>query len=421
MTGRRLGMIGAACLLVVGMFAVTPASAETSDEAAKRAAAEIQAARDRANDAAEALFQAQSDREALLQELDSLELQQVQLQATVDQLHREVADVALGRFVNSGSGGIPLLTGLQAPQDQVQAEVFVNVLTNNGVDVLDQYEAARKELAANADALTEQQKQVDAQQKEFEQLQEEAQAEVVRLRDIEEERLKDEAVQQALLEQQQAAQAKWDEQIRRNAEEAARAQPNPGLAGTVDQVEAPSPDDTTTDGEIEQAPGVAAPAPNSGASGGTSGGRTGTGGIGSSAPGIDTGAGYIDNIVCPLLGAAYGDSWGAPRSGGRRHEGVDMLAPRGLPIVAVASGFVTFKQNQLGGNAASLAGDNGNRYYYAHFDSYEGTSRHVEAGETIGYVGDTGNAKGTPHLHFEIHPGGGVAVNPTPSVRYAGC
>jgi murein DD-endopeptidase MepM/ murein hydrolase activator NlpD len=98
-----------------------------------------------------------------------------------------------------------------------------------------------------------------------------------------------------------------------------------------------------------------------------------------------------------------------------------MLAPFGVPIVAVVSGTVTFKRNRLGGNAASLAGDNGNRYYYAHFASYEGSSRRVVAGEVIGYNGDTGNATGTPHLHFEVHPGGGVAVNPTPSVRAAGC
>ncbi len=418
---RRFGAVAAFGILLVGSFTVAPASAETSDEAAKRAAAEIQAARDRANEAADALFEAQHDREDLLTELEQLELAQAQLETTVEQLERDVEGVALGRFVDSGSSGIPLLTGLQAPQDQIQAEVFVDVLTNNGVDVLDQYDEARKDLEDNTDALADQRKEIEAQEVVFEQLRDDAQAEVVRLRDIEEERLKDEAVQQALLEQQQAAQARWDEQVRRNAEEAAKAQPNPGLAGTVDQVEAPSPDDTTTDGEIIGAAAAVTPAPNTGASGGTSGGRTGTGGIGSSAPGIDTGAGYVDNIVCPITGSAYGDSWGAPRSGGRRHEGVDMLAPRGTPIVAVTSGQITFKQNQLGGNAASLVGDNGNRYYYAHFDNYEGSSRYVQQGDVIGYNGDTGNAKGTPHLHFEIHPGGGLAVNPTPSVRYAGC
>jgi len=80
-------------------------------------------------------------------------------------------------------------------------------------------------------------------------------------------------------------------------------------------------------------------------------------------------------------------------------------------IVAVTSGYATFKQNHLGGNAVSLAGDNGNRYYYAHLSGYEGASRRVVQGEVIGYNGDTGNATGIPHLHFEVRLGGSP-VNP---------
>lgn len=412
------GIAVAMCVAIasVGGGAVT---AQTSDDAAKQAAAEIQAARDRANEAADALFDAQTDLETLRSELTRLELDQDRLQVQVDKLRRDVEAVALGRFVDSGASGIPLLTGIQAPQDQVQAEVFVDVLKNNGADVLDQYESAKLDLEDNREALEAQRGEIEEQQEVFEQLQDDAQAEVVRLREIEEERLQDEAVRKALLEQQAANEARWYDQARKNAEAAAKAQPNPGLAATVDQV-AVAPGEPA-DGEIEPPANAAAIAPNTGASGGTSGGRTGTGGIGSTAPGLDTGAGYIDNIVCPIVGARYGDSWGGPRSGGRRHEGVDMLAPRGTPIVAVTAGQVTFKQNHLGGNAASLVGDNGNRYYYAHFDGYEGVSRRVEAGEVIAYNGDTGNARGTPHLHFEIHPGGGLAVNPTPSVRFAGC
>ena len=88
--------------------------------------------------------------------------------------------------------------------------------------------------------------------------------------------------------------------------------------------------------------------------------------------------------------------------------------------MAVVSGTVQMRQNSLGGNALWVNGDDGNRYYYAHLSRYEGSNRAVAQGEIIGYVGSTGNA-GVPHLHFEVHPGGGAAVNPYPWVRAAGC
>ena len=122
-------------------------------------------------------------------------------------------------------------------------------------------------------------------------------------------------------------------------------------------------------------------------------------------------------MVCPVAGAhSFADTWGAPRSGGRSHKGVDMLAATGVPLVAVESGRVNFKQTRLGGNSVWLYGNSGTAYFYAHLSSFEGSSRSVGQGEVIGYNGSTGNA-GTPHLHFEVHPGGGTAVNPYPYVR----
>jgi len=123
-------------------------------------------------------------------------------------------------------------------------------------------------------------------------------------------------------------------------------------------------------------------------------------------------------IVCPVRGSvSFIDSWGAPRHQGP-HMGVDIMAARGTPDVAVVAGTVTFKSGGTSGNGAYLSGDDGNLYYYFHLDSYEGGARRVAQGEVIGYVGNTGDARYTAtHTHFEIHPGHGAAVNPYPSVR----
>jgi murein DD-endopeptidase MepM/ murein hydrolase activator NlpD len=122
--------------------------------------------------------------------------------------------------------------------------------------------------------------------------------------------------------------------------------------------------------------------------------------------------------ACPAPGSGFVDSFSAPRSGGRRHQGVDMMAPRGSPAVAVVPGSVSFSTSNLGGNQAWVHGNDGNTYFYAHLDSYVGSPRAVQLGEVIGRIGDTGNARGGPtHLHFEIHPGGGAAVDPYPTVR----
>jgi peptidoglycan LD-endopeptidase LytH len=126
----------------------------------------------------------------------------------------------------------------------------------------------------------------------------------------------------------------------------------------------------------------------------------------------------VGAMMCPVDGPVhFTDTWGAARSGGRSHQGVDMLAARGTPTVAPVSGEVQHRGSSLGGLSWYVYGDNGNMYYGTHLSAYENQGvGWVEAGTVIGYVGDTGNARGTPHLHFEVHPGGGAAVNPYPYV-----
>lgn len=111
------------------------------------------------------------------------------------------------------------------------------------------------------------------------------------------------------------------------------------------------------------------------------------------------------------------DTWGAQRSEGRRHEGIDIFAPRGTPVHSASRGVVVRKGwNRLGGKTVTVFGPGRWFHYYAHLDEWDAPAvgDWVEAGTVLGYVGDTGNAKGTPtHLHYGIYESGS-ARNPYP-------
>jgi murein DD-endopeptidase MepM/ murein hydrolase activator NlpD len=131
----------------------------------------------------------------------------------------------------------------------------------------------------------------------------------------------------------------------------------------------------------------------------------------------------VGSFICPLPRGqtSFIDSWGFPRSGGRTHKGVDMFAARGTPVYAVQAGTARPSTNSLGGVTVHLRADSGFSYYYAHLDGVAiSGSQRVDQGQVVGYNGNSGNARGTsPHLHFEIRPGGGGPVNPYPTVRAA--
>ena len=117
-------------------------------------------------------------------------------------------------------------------------------------------------------------------------------------------------------------------------------------------------------------------------------------------------------VRCPVRGARFMNDWGFPRSDTGFHQGNDLMAPRGTPIVAPASGTVVQGTGSIGGRYFRLTARDGTVYYGAHMSKF-GKSGRVKAGDVLGYVGNTGDAAGgATHLHFEIHPAGGAAVNP---------
>ena len=127
------------------------------------------------------------------------------------------------------------------------------------------------------------------------------------------------------------------------------------------------------------------------------------------------------DIECPVDGyLTFVNDFGYVRPDGGRHNGVDLFAARGTPVVAPVAGQMSPYPNPSGGKAFQFYGDDGIRFYGAHLDRYGGDG-YVEAGTVIGYVGNTGDAVNTsPHLHFEMHPGSGLSMNPYPSL-YRAC
>ncbi|HYE96888.1 MAG TPA: M23 family metallopeptidase [Rubricoccaceae bacterium] len=128
-----------------------------------------------------------------------------------------------------------------------------------------------------------------------------------------------------------------------------------------------------------------------------------------------------DHLPVPVAGVRPRDlanTWGAPRSGGRTHQGIDIFAPRGTPVLSATPGLVvTVGENNLGGQIVRVLGPGREWHYYAHLDRFGAfeSGDVVAEGDTLGYVGTTGNARGTPpHLHYGIYAATGEAQNPYP-------
>jgi murein DD-endopeptidase MepM/ murein hydrolase activator NlpD len=411
---RRILVIVWAVCFFAPLSVTTIGRADDTD--AQKAAKEIADARERANAAADAYFASES-------RIDQLDLQQNQLQSEISALEGDVKalqlaveNVAIGRYTRSGSTGVPLLTGFQSPEDTVKIDALMEVIYDSSANDFDRFDALNADLANKRQALADKKDEAVKERANLAQLKEAASSEVQRLKDVEADRLKDEAVRTALIAEQARRKRDTDRKQRLNA-------PTPTVPTPTDSVPdaAATPSDAGGDNGGDVSDDAPATAPTGAAtrpslpSGG--GGQTGGGGNGSFPGGGGNdyaGPGW----VCPTGAspAPFADTWGAPRSGGRRHQGVDMIGQRGIPVLAVVDGVAEAKQNALGGTTIWFTGVDGNSYYYAHLDGYRQLGS-VTAGTPIGILGQTGNAQfSIPHLHFEIHPGGGPAVNPYPTV-----
>ncbi|MEP7201039.1 MAG: peptidoglycan DD-metalloendopeptidase family protein [Ilumatobacteraceae bacterium] len=410
---RILGFVSALSLLAP-LLSAAPARADDPRTEAEKAAAEIADARERANAAADAYFASES-------RIDELTLQQTQLQSEITALEGEVKalqlaveNVSIGRYTRSGSTGVPLLTGFQAPEDQIKIDALMEVIYDSSANDFDRFDALNGDLADKRLQLADKKDQAEKERANLALLKDAAASEVQRLKAVEADRLQDEAIRTALLAEQARRKRDADRKQLLSA-------PTPTIPAPVDSSAVPGANSGATpaadpgsdSGDGAPATGVATrpSLPNAG------GGQTGGGGNGSFPGGGGNdyaGPGW----VCPTgsAPAPFGDTWGAPRSGGRRHQGVDMIGTRGIPVLAVVDGIAEAKTNALGGTTIWFSGVDGHKYYYAHLDGYLQLGS-VKAGTPIGIVGQSGNAQfSIAHLHFEIHPGGGPAVNPYPTV-----
>jgi peptidoglycan LD-endopeptidase LytH len=416
-TSRRLAIAIVVAALTATSLAGA-AHAQPDEGAAQQAAHEIAAAQDRANEAAKQWSLAEAELGTLQDEAAQLGQDRTALQAQVATLRTAVERAAAERFMSSGNGGIPILTGYQAPLDQLSAAELGRVAAGTSDDAFDRFDLAQRDLQRKADALTAKQAEVTQQRKRYEALSKDAAAQVEHLQQVEQKRRADERVRLALEAQRREEQRRLA--ARQAAEAAQRAAAEAQRAADQQRADAArqAEQDQAAQAAAQQA--AAAPAVDDVAQ------PPAPAGAGSSvtealAQQPSAAAPANSGMPCPVQGpTAYSDTWGDARPGGRHHEGVDMISPRGTPLIAVASGDARFWTNNQGALGVSLSADDGTHYYYGHLSAYQGSSGRVSVGQVIGYVGSSGDTT-VNHLHFEVHPGGGAAVDPYPYVRNAGC
>jgi murein DD-endopeptidase MepM/ murein hydrolase activator NlpD len=380
---------------IVALLVVTlalPAYAQVTDEDIGRARDEVNAVLADSEALGVQVQEAWARQFALEKEISDLESSIELAHMKIAETEARLEEVAVEMYMGSArSASIRVLFSAQTEGYGAGVE-YLREISGADQNVVAQLRAFRSELDRQTGRMVEASAEQERVTADLEIMAEELQGELAEAQQV----------YDRLVAEQEA-----EEEIRRQAEEEARRQAEEAARNAT----------TTTAGR------------------GGSGGRVTTTTVGGNNAGTTTTVGGNDTGTttpapppppsggtCPVGGAvSFTDSYGAPRSGGRVHRGVDMIAARGTPIVAVYSGTITrMSTSALGGISVWLRAENGDQFYYAHLDGYGdiSTGQSVSEGFVLGYNGSTGNAPAwLPHLHFEWHPGGGSAVNPYQLVR----